>query len=106
MTCGTINDVVFCHDVRYLLVLTVDHEGTVEVLQQDISVIILFNPWCTGNGFVWDRTRNKWDREKKEGDKDELFCFYGTDLTQLFYLQQMLPTGQQLLSAELHNSCV
>ena len=32
------------------MVLTVDNDGTVEVMQQEINVVILFNPWCTGQG--------------------------------------------------------
>ena len=36
----------FCF--RYTLVLAVDNGGSVTVLQQDIKIVILFNPWCSG----------------------------------------------------------
>lgn len=37
---------------RYDLLLTVDDAGLVSVLRQKIKLVILFNPWCIGNGQV------------------------------------------------------
>jgi len=30
------------------MVLLVDKEGTTEVLQHEVHVVVLFNPWCKG----------------------------------------------------------
>ena len=68
-----------------------DHEGTVEVLQQEIKVIILFNPWCTGNvlSFVWGWSESKdWSMWDRGGDGRDLGKSKGRGdvvLHELFY---------------------